>query len=500
MDRPSSWTQENERLLIAHFPYMSNEELQQKFFPDRPVRGIESHAKLLGLRKANGRWNPKDNKILIDNFGKMNCVEIQEQLLPQWSVATIRQHVKNLGLQTREMWSEEEIELLRKYYIDLETDELIKMYLPNRSYGSVLDKAHSLGLFKRPNPQEWTTEEEEILKQYYNSYSVEELIKRFFPDKKKCNINKKKKELGLVVTNKFVNGAFYWTQDKIDLLYNVYPNINSEEFHNMYFSDISLSNMYAECNKLGIKKSKEFSTGWTDEEITLCKEMYSDKDISIEEICKVCNKGERQIEYMANVVLGLSRRAVFTDREIEILKDKYPHVSTEDLMPMMNEKTTSQIDRFAHNELKLFKTKDYIRMATLDGTKNSLQPSSVQTTINNLLDDMKIAFEEEYDIKYYLVDCYLTDYHLMIEVQGDFWHCSPLLNKNSVGIRNNVTKDKRKHTYIKNKYDIEVLYLWESDIRNNLNLCQKLIETYILSNGKLDNYHSFNYQITDDGS
>lgn len=499
MARPSSWTQENEQLLIANFPYMSNEELQQKIFPDRPVRGIESHAKLLGLYKANGRWNPKDNQILIDNFGKMNCIEIQEQLLPQWSVATIRQHVKDLGLQTREMWSDAEIELLRKHYIDLETDELIKTYLPNRSYGSVLDKAHSLGLFKRPNPQEWTVEEEEILKQYYNSYSVEELIKRFFPDKKKCNINKKKKELGLVVTNKFTNGTFYWTQDKIDLLYNVYPNMNSEEFHALYFSDISLSNMYAECNKLGIKKSKEFSSGWTNAEIELCKELYLDKTVLIEDICLACNKGPKQIEYMANKVLGLTRRAEFSDDEIEILKEKYPHMSTEDLVPILKDKTASQIDRFAHNELKLFKTKDYIRMATLDGTRNSLQPSSVQAAINNLLDDMKISFEEEYDIKYYLVDCYLTDYHLMIEVQGDFWHCSPLLNKNSVGIKNNVVKDKRKHTYIKNKYGVEVLYLWEGDIRNNIGLCRKLIETYIASNGKLDNYHSFNYNMDEDG-
>lgn len=499
MARPSSWTRENEELLIANFPHMSNEELQQKFFPDRPVRGIESHAKLLGLHKANGRWNPKDDQILIDNFGKMNCIEIREQLLPQWSVATIRQHVKELGLQTREMWSDNELELLRKYYVELETDELIRTHLPNRSYGSILDKAHSLGLFKRPNPREWTAEEEEVLKKYYNIYSVEELIKRFFPDKKKCNINKKKKELGLVVTNKFVNGTFYWTQDRIDLLYNIYPNMNSEEFHYIYFPDISLSAMYAECNKLGIKKSKEFSTGWTDEEIALCREMYLDKDIPVEEICKVCNKKAKQVEYMANVVLGLSRMSVFTDSEIEILKDKYSHMSTEDLVPMMDGKTASQIDRFAHNVLRLYKTKDYIRMATLDGTRNSLQTSSVQSTINNLLDDMGILFEEEYDIEYYLVDCYLTDYNLMIEVQGDFWHCSPLLNKNSVGIKNNVVKDKRKHTYVTNKYNIEILYLWESDVRGNIDLCKMLIETYIQSGGKLDNYHSFNYKTDENG-
>ena len=87
----------------------------------------------------------------------------------------------------------------------------------------------------------------------------------------------------------------------------------------------------------------------------------------------------------------------------------------------------------------------------------------------------------------------------MIEVQGDFWHCSPLLSgkSNTSGIKRNLIKDKRKHTYIKNKYGIEVLYLWEKDINENFKLCKKLIELYIKNNGKLGNYHSFNYELND---
>ena len=42
---------------------------------------------------------------------------------------------------------------------------------------------------------------------------------------------------------------------------------------------------------------------------------------------------------------------------------------------------------------------------------------------------------------------------------------------------------------------IEILYLWENDIYNNINLCRKIIEEYINNNGVLINYHSFNYSI-----
>ena len=88
----------------------------------------------------------------------------------------------------------------------------------------------------------------------------------------------------------------------------------------------------------------------------------------------------------------------------------------------------------------------------------------------------------------------------MIEVQGDFWHCSPLIfekRTNTNGISNNKLKDKRKHTYIKNKYGIEVLYLWETDINENIDKCKELIRLYIKNNGVLDDYHSFNYTFND---
>ena len=35
------------------------------------------------------------------------------------------------------------------------------------------------------------------------------------------------------------------------------------------------------------------------------------------------------------------------------------------------------------------------------------------------------------------------------------------------------------------------------DINENFELCKKLIELYIKNNGKLENYHSFNYELND---
>ena len=121
--------------------------------------------------------------------------------------------------------------------------------------------------------------------------------------------------------------------------------------------------------------------------------------------------------------------------------------------------------------------------------------------IDDLLDSMDIAHIDEYNIEYYSIDIYLPNRNLMIEIMGDFWHTNPVSKfkepKNDVQ-KNRIPKDKAKHTYVKNQYGIEILYLWESDIYNYLDVCRELILLYINNNGVLDDYNSFNYLMYDD--
>lgn len=123
-----------------------------------------------------------------------------------------------------------------------------------------------------------------------------------------------------------------------------------------------------------------------------------------------------------------------------------------------------------------------------------------QLIINDVLDEMNISYTNECGFQYYAVDNYLNEYNLIIEVMGDFWHCNPLKYSspnNYEAHKKRVPRDKAKHTYFKNNYGIEILYLWENDIYNNLDVCKILITEYINNNGLLKNYHSFNYHLDD---
>lgn len=125
-----------------------------------------------------------------------------------------------------------------------------------------------------------------------------------------------------------------------------------------------------------------------------------------------------------------------------------------------------------------------------------------QKKINSILNEMNIKYINEKTFKYYSVDNYLEDYDLIIEIMGDYFHANPTIYNNYDTLnkmqKKDVIRDKRKNTYIKKYYNIDILYLWESDIDNNPIICKKLIEKYIKNKGKLDDYNSFNFLLYND--
>ena len=85
---------------------------------------------------------------------------------------------------------------------------------------------------------------------------------------------------------------------------------------------------------------------------------------------------------------------------------------------------------------------------------------------------------------------------------GDYWHSNPTTkykDAKSVAQQKTACRDKRKHTYVSKYYEIEILYLWESDIEYDTDMCEELIKKYVSNNGVLEDYNSYNYELLYDG-
>lgn len=93
--------------------------------------------------------------------------------------------------------------------------------------------------------------------------------------------------------------------------------------------------------------------------------------------------------------------------------------------------------------------------------------------VENILLELNISFMKKITIGYYNCDFVIDE--LIIEVQGDYWHANPKIYENYDRIQDkNVKRDKRKYKYLtSNGYNI--IYLWEYDLKNNLDYCKNII-------------------------
>lgn len=94
-------------------------------------------------------------------------------------------------------------------------------------------------------------------------------------------------------------------------------------------------------------------------------------------------------------------------------------------------------------------------------------------------------------------DIFLVESELPIEIMGAYWHADVRRYPQIINLQQakDIIADKRKHTYVYNKLNKEILYLWEDDLIKNPLLCSALIQQYIKNEGILPNYHSLNFHL-----
>lgn len=294
-----------------------------------------------------------------------------------------------------------------------------------------------------------------------------------------------------------------WSEYEKEILIKYYPYLSSKEISKKYLSKRTPNQImdYA-TKKLNLQKDGSFHNRWSDNQINYLLNNYSKYEISVDEMSNVIGKSNSTIIAMANS-LGLFKDSSWNDDEIKLIKTYYPNMKTSEFKEKyMNDKNVSAITNYANNN-GIYKSTEVLKeirinnaISNLKKVNNKKDPTKPEIYIINLLDKLNIEYKFQEFNKYYWVDFYIPENKLIIEVQGDYFHCNPLkklnykvLDKNAI-----LAKDKRKHSYFKNK-GIEILYLWESDIIKSSDKCEELIKKYINNNGRLNDYHSFNYEL-----
>lgn len=93
--------------------------------------------------------------------------------------------------------------------------------------------------------------------------------------------------------------------------------------------------------------------------------------------------------------------------------------------------------------------------------------SGLERKFKNILNELKIQYEQYYKIGNRIYDFYLNKYNLIVETNGDYWHGNPkkfniLKEEQLNGRKRDVSKRK-----LALKYKYRIIFLWESEIEKS---------------------------------
>jgi hypothetical protein len=380
-------------------------------------------------------------------------------------------------------WTEDEIELLVKYYPYLSAKEINEKYI-NRTPDQINDYARKkLKIKKNDNyVSGWSTEQLNYIKENYsnNDIPIEDLAN---------TVGKSSASVTYIANTMNLVRSGIWSQEEKEIVSNYYSNMKTSEIQSKFLNNKTVSQITKFANDNNLFKNEDFlkqtriATGINNfKKIPDQSGANSPRWVNRHEInCADCgsviirteNKLSRSENHFCNY------ECMGNWMSINLLGENNPNYENGDTWTeeMRQQSALRSVQRLLNSDFKFTKTKP-------------------ETLVDDMLEKLNIISIPEYDCKYYLIDRYLPEYNLMIEIQGNFYHCNPTMSLKNSRSNKILRKDTAKNTYLKKYNNVNVLYLWEKDIINEPELCEKLIDLYVLKNGKLKNYHSFNYEVT----
>lgn len=106
----------------------------------------------------------------------------------------------------------------------------------------------------------------------------------------------------------------------------------------------------------------------------------------------------------------------------------------------------------------------------------------IEQIVAEYLDNLNVVYDFNKTLGNYRPDFKISGKKMIIEVQGDYWHCNPKLYsdgpKDEIQIRH-VVQDYYKRCYFESR-GYEIIYIWEHDIENDIENVKEKIKSAVL--------------------
>lgn len=191
MEHKNAWTVHEIKILEKYYPIETSKEVLKRL-PNRTLGSIRYMTKQLNLKKIDS-WSDEEIQILTEIYKstslKSNFVSMIKEKLPNRTRESIKRKALKLGI-THKNYSVEEKETLKEFYNKESLEDLVKRF-PNRTTKALQDRASREQITKLG----WTEADINLLKTNYKTKSLKELANDF--GRTVVAISKKAQQLGL---------------------------------------------------------------------------------------------------------------------------------------------------------------------------------------------------------------------------------------------------------------------------------------------------------------
>ena len=113
-------------------------------------------------------------------------------------------------------------------------------------------------------------------------------------------------------------------------------------------------------------------------------------------------------------------------------------------------------------------------------TKQINKKSKLEQKFEDLLTELNIQFINQHPLNGYLYDFYIPKHNILIEVDGDWFHCNPDVHPEAIHeIQKFVKENDERKNLIAKENNIPLLRFWEKDINDSIDLVKSKLSEYL---------------------
>ena len=216
-----------------------------------------------------------------------------------------------------ELWTTQELRLLKRHYSRLTCRALIEQHLPERSEGAIYAKAHLLGLASyhcRP----WADREIAVLRQHWGRLTASEIHRQFLPNRTIFAIRLYASMHGISI-RRYTYPKADWTAKEDRLLRKHYLSLTARQMQERYLTRRTVDAVRQRIQTLGLPRP----TRWSPADIALIRR-NGPRPGGIAYLCKHFGCDRRTVIAKLKQMNLAPPRAAWTDAEIETIRRLYP--------------------------------------------------------------------------------------------------------------------------------------------------------------------------------